>query len=67
MPLQVTEIEETAAAVAHPLAGRFRFYIIENGGMGYVVCTLTYRTLGDAEAARRAASDMLKKAVSATR
>jgi hypothetical protein len=65
MPLHTTEIEEAAAA--HPLVGRFRFSIADNGGAGYVVCTLTYNSRADAEAARRAASDMLAKAVSATK
>jgi hypothetical protein len=65
MPLHTTEIEE--ADVGHPLAGQFRFSIVENGGIGHVVCTLTYNSRADAEAARRAASDMLAKAVSATK
>jgi hypothetical protein len=65
MPYQVTEITEQP--VVHPAqGGPFTFTLLDRAGMGRVICTLAYRTLPDAEEGRRAAEEMLSKAVSVT-
>jgi hypothetical protein len=65
MPFQVSEITEQP--FVHPVqGGRFTFTLLDRAGMGRVICTLTYATRPDAEDGRRAAEQMLSKAVSVT-
>jgi hypothetical protein len=63
MPFQASEITEQP--VVHPAqGGRFTFTLLDRAGMERVICTLSYATRPDAEEGRRAAEQMLSKAVS---